>query len=27
VRDRFKLPNLDSARAFKEIVLRVIKRG
>ncbi len=26
VRDRFKLRNLDSARAFKEIVLRVIKR-
>ena len=27
VRDRFKLPNLDSARAFKEISLRVINRG
>ena len=26
VRDRFKLRNLDSARAFKEIVLRVITR-
>jgi hypothetical protein len=27
VRDSFKLPNLDSARALREIVLRVIKRG
>ena len=27
VRDLFKLRNLDSARAFKGIVLRVIKRG
>jgi beta-lactam-binding protein with PASTA domain len=27
VRDSFKLPNLDSARALKEILLRVINRG